>query len=81
MKKYKTNINAWEPAIWGAIFGSSTITTVDTLVNSELTPDWFKIMIVLITATVAVGSAYKMYQSANKQNEHIQYLKNRQRKR
>jgi len=81
MKKYKEVINAWEPAIWGAIFGSSTITTVDILTNSDIAPDWFKTMLTLITATVSIGSAYKMYQSATKQNEHIQYLKNRQRKR
>ena len=81
MKKNNTLINAWEPAILGAIFGSSTVTTVDTLANSDITPDWFKTMLVLMTATIAIGSAYEMYQSVNKQNKHIQHLENRKRKR
>lgn len=79
MKKYNTLVNAWEPAIWGAIFGSSTIATVDTLANSDVTPNWLKTMLVFITATIAIGSAYEMYQSVNKQNKYIQHLENRKR--
>ncbi len=77
MKKHKSYINVWEPAIWGIIFGSSTATTVETLANSDITPNWFKTMLVLMTATVAVGSAYEMYQSVNKQNKYIQHLENK----
>ena len=63
-KKNKTTHNAWEPAIWAAIFGASTITTIDTLTDSTVAPDWMKCVLILTTSALAAGSAYKMCKSA-----------------
>lgn len=76
-KSKNTTPNAWEPAIWAAICGASTITTIDILTISALSPKWLKIMTVLMTTIVAAASGYKTYKSVKEQNEYINNQKQR----
>ncbi len=69
--KNNKNLIAWEPALWGALFGSSAASTVGTITDSTLTPDWFKALLILTTASIAGASAYKTYQSVNNINKKI----------
>lgn len=65
------NIIAWEPALWGALFGSSAASTAGAIADSTITPDWFKTLLILTTASIAIASAYKTYQSTNNINKKL----------
>ena len=76
-KTFKTNNkpqktpNALGTAVWAAVFGSSTVTTLDTLTDTTINSDWLRYLSIILTATIAVGSAYKMMKSVNDQNKYM----------
>lgn len=77
-KPNKQITNAFEPAFWAFISGASTITAVHSLSDSTLTPNWFKLLLILTLSTVATGSAYEAYKTATNLNKQITNLKNKQ---
>ena len=77
-KNNKQITNAFEPAFWAFVSGASTITTVHSLSDPALTPNWFKVLLILTLSTVATGSAYQAYKTATNLNKQITNLKNKQ---
>ena len=75
----KPAIDAFEPAFWAFLCGASTITSVHTMSEPDVTPLWLKVFLIITMVSVAAGSAYKTYNSANKLNKQIKNLKDRQR--
>ena len=75
----KPETNAFEPAFWAFVSGASTITAVHTLSDSTFTPDWLKVFLVVMMASVATGSAYEAYTSAKNVNNQIKNSNNKQR--
>ena len=74
----KQTPNVWEPALWAMLCGASSVSTTGTICDTSVTPEWFRAALILLTASIALGSGYKCYQSTKKIDQYIKNLKNRQ---
>lgn len=77
-KTLKQTPNTWEPALWAMLFGASTVSTTGTICDTSIAPEWFRAALILMTASVALGTGYKCYQSVKKIDQYIKNQNNKQ---